>query len=75
MKTTYPTLKGVAYVIRYPKGHKPGEDYTRENIGSMLLPNSYFADQCEGAVSRKFREANAFRVYGNDGTVFFCGSL
>jgi hypothetical protein len=74
MKTPFPTLKLVAFRVTYPP-RKPAGTYERTNLGSMLLPNCYFCDDAERMARSRFRDANAFRLYGNDGRVFFCGSL
>lgn len=71
--TAYPTQKGVAYRVTYPKGRQL--TYVKEVVGSMLLPNGFHAQKCEDTIRRRFRTANAFRAYGQDGSVFFCGSL
>lgn len=72
---TFPTLKGVAFRLRYPKGWRLGDSPLRENLGAILLPNGFHAQKCENTVRRRFKDANAFRIYDQDGSVFFCGSL
>lgn len=67
----FPTQKAVAFVISYPKG-KP---YQRRKVGSMLLPNGFFCEDCERAVRRRSPAANSFRLYGQEGQWWFSGSL
>lgn len=67
----HPTLKGVAFRLLYRKGTFIG----REKLGAMLLPNGFHAEKCESTVRRKFPAASAFRIYDNDGAIYFCGSL
>lgn len=71
MKTKHPTQAGRAYRLIYSKGKFSGKEF----VGQMLLPNGFFAQQCENAIRRRFPQANAFRVYGQDGAWFFGGSL
>jgi hypothetical protein len=71
----FPTLRAVAYRLVYGPKWKMGQSPEKIRIGAMLLPNCYFVDQCERAIRRKFKDANAFRIYGNDGDRFFSGSL
>lgn len=67
----YPTHKGVAFVITYPKGR----EYQRRKVGAMLIPNGFYCEDAERAIRRRFPMANAFRLYGQEGNCFFCGSL
>jgi hypothetical protein len=73
MKTEYENTKGVAYRVSYPKGRS--NVYQKENLGSIELPAEIFADDGENAVRAAFPKANAFRLYGVDGSVWFCGTL
>jgi hypothetical protein len=70
---TFPTQKGVAFVITYEKGRSGV--YTKRKLGALLLPNGFHSQKCENTIRRKFRDANAFRVYSRDGQWFFGGSL
>lgn len=74
MKTKYPTQYGRAYLVKHGTGKKL-HTYTKELLGSMLLPNGFHAQKCEDTIRRRFRAANSFRVYDQDGSIFFCGSL
>lgn len=71
MTTKHPTLKGTAHRIVRNGPH----GYQRVPVGAMLLPNGFHAQKCEDTLRARFPKADAFRVYGNDGCVFFCGSL
>ncbi len=68
----YPTQKGVAFIVTVSKDRN---EVTRKKVGARLLPNGFHAQKCENTVRRSFPSANAFRIYGNDGFNYFCGSL
>lgn len=67
----HPTQRGAAYRVIRKKGVYLGLEF----IGAMLLPNGFHAEKCAETIRWKFRGADAFRVYGQDGAVYFCGSI